>query len=587
MVRGGTVVTFSPPSALATDLLVRGGCIAAQGRGLAIPPDAEVIDARGKIIIPGLVDAFSDLVARPWAGLHPASVEPSERVAKNRGAHDETSVICSLFMGSVRALQCGVTTLFHLHNSPRFVDGCLARARDVLLTVGGRAVIAYRVTGEDRQAEIRATHEGVRLGGGEHLLVGVGAAHPSQLPVELLRELAAIRNEEDVPFLGELGGRAGADKLARAGLLGADSVLGCLQPTSEEEMQEVRAAGATPVILPRHWLAKGGLAPGHLAAGTAIGTGMFAPNLLSDLRLLGEGAEAIGHAEPAKAALALLARGHELASKWFGFKLGSFEPGSAADLVMFEHTLSFPLNPETVASHIVFGFDQARVRLVMVGGRPLVRDGRLATVDVEQLHLQMQRGALDFWTRLAGTPFPGLGAPEDSDISQAEDDPIDDHDDEDRLDNEEESANEDSADNGPAGNERSSQEKASASSSPASDAASFDSDDSDEDDEEGDDEEEEEEEESDEDSDEDEDEDQEEDDDDSEEEDEESDDLDDDDDGDDDSSDDDDDEDGDDGDEEEDDEDEEPEEPPQPPEVRKAAPPAERGRRGSGPGRSR
>ena len=48
-----------------TDVLVEGGIISVVGRKVQAPQDAEVIDGRGKTLLPGLIDAHVHAFAEP------------------------------------------------------------------------------------------------------------------------------------------------------------------------------------------------------------------------------------------------------------------------------------------------------------------------------------------------------------------------------------------------------------------------------------------------------------------------------------------------------------------------------------------
>jgi dihydroorotase len=54
LIAGGTVVEAD--GSRAEDVLLDGGLVAARGEGLSPPPDAEVVDATGKLVFPGLID---------------------------------------------------------------------------------------------------------------------------------------------------------------------------------------------------------------------------------------------------------------------------------------------------------------------------------------------------------------------------------------------------------------------------------------------------------------------------------------------------------------------------------------------------
>jgi imidazolonepropionase-like amidohydrolase len=58
-IRGGTVLTMTGPPIQRGTVLIRGGKIAAVGANVAVPPGATVVDATGKYVMPGLIDAMT------------------------------------------------------------------------------------------------------------------------------------------------------------------------------------------------------------------------------------------------------------------------------------------------------------------------------------------------------------------------------------------------------------------------------------------------------------------------------------------------------------------------------------------------
>ena len=65
-IRGGTVLTMAGKTIPNGIVLIKGGKIQAVGEGVAIPADAEVIDASGKYIMPGIIDAMTYYGVRPF-----------------------------------------------------------------------------------------------------------------------------------------------------------------------------------------------------------------------------------------------------------------------------------------------------------------------------------------------------------------------------------------------------------------------------------------------------------------------------------------------------------------------------------------
>lgn len=68
VIRGGKIFTMTLGTVEDGVVLIRGGRIEAIGKGLAVPPGARIIDASGKYVFPGLIDAGTDLGTVEYAG---------------------------------------------------------------------------------------------------------------------------------------------------------------------------------------------------------------------------------------------------------------------------------------------------------------------------------------------------------------------------------------------------------------------------------------------------------------------------------------------------------------------------------------
>ncbi len=115
LVRNATVWTQGPAGRLArADVLVQGGKIAAVGVGLSVPSGAVVIDAAGKHVTPGLIDAHSHIAVRGDINEATHSVTSQVRITDSMDATD---------IDIYRGLAGGLTTAHVLHGSANTIGG--------------------------------------------------------------------------------------------------------------------------------------------------------------------------------------------------------------------------------------------------------------------------------------------------------------------------------------------------------------------------------------------------------------------------------------------------------------------------------
>src|SRR6202046_2247775 len=140
----GTIVTMDPriPNLSTGDVLVDGGRIAAVGVNLQAD-GAEVIDATGSIVMPGLVDAHHHM----WLGVMRRMMPDVDDlfayidvVAETLGAHyRQVDMYLSTKLTAIASLDAGITTIIdacHSSRSPEHTDAAL----DALDDAGIRAL---------------------------------------------------------------------------------------------------------------------------------------------------------------------------------------------------------------------------------------------------------------------------------------------------------------------------------------------------------------------------------------------------------------------------------------------------------------
>jgi len=120
LVRGGTLIPLDAgPRTVRGDLLIGGRQIVGVGK-VAAPRDAEVIDASGCYVMPGLVQTHVHLVQTLFRGLaEDLSLLDwlRTRVWPLEAAHDEASIRASAGLGVLELLLTGTTTILDMGTS--------------------------------------------------------------------------------------------------------------------------------------------------------------------------------------------------------------------------------------------------------------------------------------------------------------------------------------------------------------------------------------------------------------------------------------------------------------------------------------
>jgi imidazolonepropionase-like amidohydrolase len=111
--KNGTVVTVTGGAMANTDILVQNGKIVAIGKGLTPPPGIAVIDATGKFVTPGIIDAHSHIA-------EDGTNEGTDSITAEVRIHD---VIDPASLSLFRGLSNGVTTSLLLHGSANPIGG--------------------------------------------------------------------------------------------------------------------------------------------------------------------------------------------------------------------------------------------------------------------------------------------------------------------------------------------------------------------------------------------------------------------------------------------------------------------------------
>ncbi|MFC4050382.1 amidohydrolase family protein [Actinomadura syzygii] len=413
LLRNGLVIDTDPvPTVLGrADVLVRDGLIAAVGPGLDAPPDADVIDATGRLVLPGFVDTHRHAWQAGVRAILPDATLPDylrRILGELAPRYRPDDVFAGTLAGALECLDSGITTLVDWSNiqlGPGHTEASVAALRDS----GIRAVFGYCYGGDGdldalaaETARVRRAHFDGSGGSGGTVSMAMAALGPEIAGAErALREWRLAR-DLDLPITVHMGG-FGPESAAR-GLAFLDAHGLWDRPASHvhanhytgDEFKRIAAHGGTVAATPAvEAVLDIGPPPTGRARDAGVPTGLGADVVScgpGDMFSIMRAAYVLERGRPGGAGLGLTAADVLRMATIEGAEAiglagvtGSLTPGKQADvLVLRTDTLGLAAAHDPIAA-VVLSADVRNVDTVLVGGRVVKRGGTLPGQDVPAL----------------------------------------------------------------------------------------------------------------------------------------------------------------------------------------------------------
>ena len=423
---GGTLVELHPPRIGTADLVIRGAYIAQVGG--TIPANLPRVDVSGCIVTPAFSVAHTHAYMALTNGMpRPASVP---RTLTDHlqwiwwsidKALDDDLVHTSALVAAALAAKAGAACLVDLHSSPRAIDGALDRIESAFDEIGIRGVLAFETSDREgrarRDASLRENRrflKRVRNGESRHrALVGAHALMSlNDDTLDALRETADefavgihVHVAEDATDAldAERNKRTTLpERLGRLGVARPGSVVAHANELPAEGVQALLGAGAWIATSPRSNMQHGLKLFGGTGDHVALATDGVDGDLLAEARAFGyrhdDARDGLGREAGAR-----LVNGQVLAGRIFGDPVPPrLVAGARADLTVLDYDAVTPLSPSNLVEHLIRGWEARHVRDTLVGGRFVVRDHRLTSIDERGLFLRARTGASRLWERMQG-----------------------------------------------------------------------------------------------------------------------------------------------------------------------------------------
>ena len=445
LITNGTVATLG-----ADNLVIASGAIYITGDRIADIgstrnleakyPDAEKLDAHGKLILPGSLVAHTHFYGAFARGMSLPPGPPPKNFPEIleqlwwRMDRALTLKDCRLsaLVCLVEAIRNGTTTLIDHHASPNAIDGSLDAIAEAVEQSGLRASLCYEVTDRNGPADARKgirenvrfikKIKGQRRQSGSRIAASFGVHASFTVSDKTLDQcldavdgLEAgfhihmaedIADEDDSLLKHNL--RVG-ERLSEKGILGAKTIAAHCVNIDAGEIEVLRRTRTNVAHNPRSNMNNAvGVAdvPGMLRRGVNVGLGNdgFSNNMFAEMKtafLLHKSYRRDPRVMGADTVLDMAYRNNaKIGRVFWKAPLGELSVGALADLVLLDYVPYTPLTAGNLPWHLIFGIDGTHVTHTMCAGKLLMKDRELLTLDEEGIAAAAREAARQVWERV-------------------------------------------------------------------------------------------------------------------------------------------------------------------------------------------
>ena len=416
---------------------IDGTAIAAVGEAAALKaryPDAEVVDAKGGVIMPGLINAHTHIYSGLARGLAIAGNNPTNFLEVLEGTW--WNIDRHLTLDGTRAsayatvLDCirdGVTTIFDHHASFCEIPGSLFAIKDVCKELGIRACLCYEVSERDGEEKCRESiaenAEFARWAAKEKdpMIAAMFGGHALFTISDKTFEEMVKANDGLTGFhihvaegmndvydsLRNYGCRP-INRLLYNGLLGDKTVLGHCIHVSPAEMDIIKETGTMVVNNPESNMGNAvGCAPvlQMMQKGILVGMGTdaYTHDMLESLKVfltIQRHNAALPNVAWCEGTRMLFENNAAIAAKYFPQPVGVLKEGAAADVIVMDYKPFTPFSDENIDGHMLFGMMGKNCRTTIINGKVLYKDREFVGIDEERINAWTMEQSKQLWGAL-------------------------------------------------------------------------------------------------------------------------------------------------------------------------------------------
>ena len=396
--------------------------------------DAQIIDAKGGVIMPALINAHTHIYSALARGLSIVGNNPTNfyevldgtwwAIDRHLMMDGTRASATALYMDSIKQ---GVTTIFDHHASYGEIPGTLHTIAEESKRLGLRSCLCYEVSDRDGEEKcLQAIQENAdfiteceknkdpmlaAMFGGHALFTISDKTFDRMVAANNGRTGYHIHVSEgmnDVYDSLQTYGRRPVQRLQDHNILGPKTILGHCIHVNTAEMDIIKATDTMVVNNPESNMGNAvGISPvlqlykkGILIG---MGTDAYTNDMLESIKvaLCSQRHNAclpgVGWCEVTD----MLVKNNAKMAARCGFPtLGVLKPGAAADVIVMDYMPFTPFSDANIDGHMLFGMTGRQCQTTMINGKILMRDRQLVNIDEEAVNAHILEASKKLWGEL-------------------------------------------------------------------------------------------------------------------------------------------------------------------------------------------
>lgn len=397
--------------------------------------EEEFIDAKGKVIMPGLINTHMHIYsafARGMAGKGPAPKNFTDilenlwwRLDKGLTLEDTKYSAYTTYLDCIKN---GVTTVFDHHASPYSVEGSLFTIGDTAKELGVRTCLCYETSDRDGEEILKTgikeninfikTYNNVN----EDMLKGMFGMHAaftlSDKSLDMCREAMEgldagyhIHTSEGIDDLYDSlrnHGKRVVERLMDFDILSDKTIAVHCVHVNSREMEILKQTNTNVVHNPESNMGNAvGCSPAlefiKRGINVGLGTDGYTSDMIESIKV-GNIIHKHNLCDPNvgfnEISSMVFDNNRKISSKYFNKEVGTLKEGAYGDVIIVDYNPLTLLNENNINGHIIFGMSGRCVTDTIINGKVVMRNRVINTVDEEKIFSKSRELSQKLWERI-------------------------------------------------------------------------------------------------------------------------------------------------------------------------------------------